>query len=162
MLSVFQTQEALIRNVGSTRPNLRSTMFPKQNVFSAIRLGLWKINESSRSSNVLSRVWVTIGGVWIHECIYWPLISTKNYSVDLHNSQIAIVPTKPFHNCYVFISRSLVKVSNNGDFSASRAQFLSSQPPMPNCLLVTPFQHGPRRNARFPKVTILLHGYSLQ
>jgi hypothetical protein len=46
-------------------------------------------------SNILSRVCVTIDGVWIGECTYWPLTHswlwtarTYNIIVDLHTLQI--------------------------------------------------------------------------
>jgi hypothetical protein len=41
-------------------------------------------------------------------------------------------PSKPFPACYVFIDRFLAKASNSGDFSASRAHVLSSQPHVQN------------------------------
>jgi hypothetical protein len=41
----------------------------------------------------------------------------------------------PFPACCIFISRSIVTASNTRDSSASRAQVLSSQPPMQNSTL---------------------------
>jgi hypothetical protein len=55
-----------------------------------------------------------------------PLLSTMDKSLQ-H-------PLSPFPACYVFISRSLGTASNSGDSSASRAQVLSSQLPVQNCL----------------------------
>jgi hypothetical protein len=62
--------------------------------------------------------------------------TTGNYSAtaNLHNSQITTAPAKPFPAFYVFISRSLATSSNSGDPSASRAQVLSSEPPVLNWL----------------------------
>jgi hypothetical protein len=56
-----------------------------------------------------------------------PLISTL-YKSPLH-------PLTLFPACCVFISRSLPAASNRGDSSASRAQVLSSQPPVQNSTL---------------------------
>jgi hypothetical protein len=72
----------------------------------------------------LSRVCVTIDGVWIGEWIYWPLIhTTRNYKQlqhrrYLHNSEITTAPAKPFPACCVFTSRSLATASNSRDSSA--------------------------------------------
>jgi hypothetical protein len=64
------------------------------------------------------------------------LRTTSNCSAtaNLHNSQITTAPAKPFPACYVFTGHSLAMASNSGDSSASRAQVLSSQPSMQNCL----------------------------
>jgi hypothetical protein len=66
--------------------------------------------------------------------LYTRLGTTSNYSATsyLHNSQITTAPAKPFPACCVIISRSLATASNSGDSSASRAQVLSSQPPLQN------------------------------
>jgi hypothetical protein len=71
----------------------------------------------------------TIGFIH-HLCT--PLGTTSNYSAiaNLHNSQIITPPTKPFPTCCFFTSRSLTTACNSGDSSASRAQVLSSQPPV--------------------------------
>jgi hypothetical protein len=66
--------------------------------------------------------------------LYTRLGTTSNYSatINLRNSQLTTATTKPFPACCVFTSCSLVKASNSGDSSASRAQVLSSQPPVQN------------------------------
>jgi hypothetical protein len=68
--------------------------------------------------------------------IYIELRTTSNYSaiVNLHNSQITTALAKPLPACCVFTSRSLAMTSNSRYSSASRAQVLSSQPPVQNCL----------------------------
>jgi hypothetical protein len=76
---------------------------------------------------------MTIDGVWISELIYWPLThTTRKYNQlqhhrYLHNLQITTAPGKPFPACCVFTSLSLATAPDNGDFSASRAQFRSSR-----------------------------------
>jgi hypothetical protein len=62
------------------------------------------------------------------------LRNTNNYRAtsNLHNSRITIALAKPFPACCVLISHSLATASNNGDSSALRAQFLSSQIPVQN------------------------------
>jgi hypothetical protein len=78
----------------------------------------------------------TIEGVWTGEWfidhLYTPLKTTSNYNAiaNLHNSQITTAPAKPFPARRVFTSRYLQTASNSGDFSASRAQVLPSQPPL--------------------------------
>jgi hypothetical protein len=69
--------------------------------------------------------------------IYTPLGTTSNYSTvaNLHTLQITTAPAKSFSIRYVIISRSLATAFNNGDSSASRAQVLSSQPPVQNSAL---------------------------
>jgi hypothetical protein len=68
--------------------------------------------------------------------LYTRLVSTSNYSAtaNLHNLQITTAAVKPFPPCCVFNSRSLATASNSEDFSASRAQILSPQPPVQNSL----------------------------
>jgi hypothetical protein len=68
--------------------------------------------------------------------LYTWLGTTSNYSAttNLHNSQITTAPTKPFRARCVFTSRSLAATSNSGDSSDIRAEVLSSQPPVQNCL----------------------------
>jgi hypothetical protein len=56
------------------------------------------------------------------------LTSYTNHS-ELHTLQIITAPAKPFSACSVN-SRSMATASNSGDYSASRAQVLSSQPPV--------------------------------
>jgi hypothetical protein len=73
---------------------------------------------------------VTIDGVWIGEWIYWPLTYHSKLSPHL---QIT-TPLSLFSACCV-ISHSLAMASNSGDYSASHAQVLSSQPPMQNSTL---------------------------
>jgi hypothetical protein len=60
--------------------------------------------------------------------------TTSNYSAtaNLQNSQIIKTPAKFFPVCCVFISCSLATASNSGDLSASSAQVLYLQPPVPN------------------------------
>jgi hypothetical protein len=78
------------------------------------------------------------------------IISSYSATTNLYNSQITTEPTKPFPACYVFISHSLVMVSNNGDSPASHTQVLSSQSPTQKSqlglypLLITS-QHEPHR-----------------
>jgi hypothetical protein len=71
--------------------------------------------------------------------LYRQFRTTSIYSViaNVHNSQITTAPVKPFSACYVFTSHSLTAASNSGDASASRAQVLSSQPPVQNSTEVT-------------------------
>jgi hypothetical protein len=70
---------------------------------------------------------------------YTQLETTSNYSAiaNLYTFQIITAPTKPFPACCVFMSRSLATASNNGNSSASRAQVLSSQPPVRNSCLTS-------------------------
>jgi hypothetical protein len=80
---------------------------------------------------------VTIDGVWIRYWIYWPLTplrTTHNYSstANLHTLQFTTAPAKPFPACCILTGCSLETASNSGDFSASLAQVLLSQPPMRN------------------------------
>jgi hypothetical protein len=85
---------------------------------------------------IMSRVGVTISWVWIGEWIYWPRLGTRSYysaTATLHKSQVTVTHAKPFLACRVFTSRSLTTAYNSGDSSASRAQVLSSQPPVQNC-----------------------------
>jgi hypothetical protein len=51
-------------------------------------------------------------------------------------------PLSLFAACRVFVSRSLTTASNSGDSSASRAQVLSSQPPVQTRLSTDYFQAG--------------------
>jgi hypothetical protein len=78
----------------------------------------------------------------------------SNYraTANLHNSQITTSPAKPLPTCCSFTSSSLETVSNSGDFSASVAQILPSQPSMQNSIqlnapsvLVIISRHGPHR-----------------
>jgi hypothetical protein len=63
-----------------------------------------------------------------------PLGTTSNYSAtaNIHISLIPTAPAERFPACCVLTSRSLATASNSGDSSASRAQFLLSQPPLQN------------------------------
>jgi hypothetical protein len=60
--------------------------------------------------------------------------SRSDYSVtaNLHNSQIITEPAKPFSNPLCLHQPFLATASNGGNSSASRAQVLSSQPPVQN------------------------------
>jgi hypothetical protein len=88
-------------------------------------------------------------------------VSTCNYTstANLHNSQITTAPAKPFPALFVFTSRSLATTSNTRDTSVSRAQDLSSQIPVQNCLssnLVPCLsQHGPHRKHNSSIVQLL-------
>jgi hypothetical protein len=69
------------------------------------------------------------------------LLTTYTHDWELHantvpplSSTIYKSPTKPFPACCVFTSRSLATASNSGGSLASRAQVLSSQPSVQNCL----------------------------
>jgi hypothetical protein len=64
------------------------------------------------------------------------LETTRNYSTTAnpHNSQITRASVKPFLAYCVFTSLFLATISNSGDSLASRAQVLSSQPSVGNCL----------------------------
>jgi hypothetical protein len=55
--------------------------------------------------------------------LYTPVGTTSNYSAiaNLHTLQITAAPIKPFFSLLHLHSRSLAKVSNNEDYSASRA-----------------------------------------
>jgi hypothetical protein len=66
--------------------------------------------------------------------LYTRLITTSNCSAtdNLQNSQISTAPAKPFPACYVFTSRPKATASNSRNSSASRAQVLSSYPPVQN------------------------------
>jgi hypothetical protein len=77
-------------------------------------------------------------------------LSTSNYSA----TAISIIHKLPQHPlslfpaCCAFTNRSLATASNSGDSSASRAQVLSSQPPIQNspdsaCPLLKTSRHGP-------------------
>jgi hypothetical protein len=65
----------------------------------------------------LSRVGVTIDGVWIGEYIYWPfihrLVSASNYNAtaNLYNSEITTATAKPFPAFYI-IPKSLFSNSS--------------------------------------------------
>jgi hypothetical protein len=84
---------------------------------------------------ILSRVGVTIDGVWIGEWIHWPLIhTTRKYCWSPHNSQITTAPSKSLPACCVFTSHSRATVSNTGNSSAPRTQVLPLKPPALNCL----------------------------
>jgi hypothetical protein len=80
---------------------------------------------------------VTIDGVWICERIYWPLIhTTQNYNysavADLHTLHITTALAKPFSSLLCLHQPFSSDGFNSGDFSASRAQVLSSQHPVQN------------------------------
>jgi hypothetical protein len=64
---------------------------------------------------------VNIDGVWIGECLYTRLVTTRNYNATpkVHNTQITTAPATFFPARCVFTSRSLATVFNNGDASAS-------------------------------------------
>jgi hypothetical protein len=92
------------------------------------------------------------------------LHALNNSVACLHTLQSITAPTKFFPTCCVFTSPSLSTVSNNGDSSASPAQFLFSQPPVQISTItwqlttnwvarivfkITP-RHGPhRKHSRF-------------
>jgi hypothetical protein len=89
-------------------------------------------------------------------------ISIYSAIVDLRNSQINTTHAEPFPGCYVFTSRSLATVSNNGVYTASRAQVLSSQLPVQNSTeLISPTVlfinslHGSSRKHRSSVVAFL-------
>jgi hypothetical protein len=66
--------------------------------------------------------------------LYTPLGTTSNYSAipNLHILQITAAPAKSSPACSVSNSRSLATPANNWDSSATRAQVVSSQPPVQN------------------------------
>jgi hypothetical protein len=68
--------------------------------------------------------------------LYTRLGSTSNYNAtaNLHNSQIATAPAKPFPACCLH-QPFLAAASNSGDSSPSRVQVLSSQLPVQNSTL---------------------------
>jgi hypothetical protein len=87
--------------------------------------------------------------------------STSNYTsiADLHKSQFTAVPIKPFSACCAFTNRSLATASNNGNFSASRVQVLSSQPPLQNSVhcsvLIIISRHGSHRKHRSSTISFV-------
>jgi hypothetical protein len=56
--------------------------------------------------------------------------SDYNTTANLQNSQIITALAKTFTAFCIFTSRSLATASNSRDSSASRAQVISSQPPI--------------------------------
>jgi hypothetical protein len=127
------------------------------------------------------RVWVTVERVWIGDSIYWALnthdseleaITAPSQISTIHNSPQRPLSLSP--TCCDFINLSLATASNSRDSSASRAQVLSSQPPVKNCLttefsterivkvkvmlliapviLVLTYWHGPHRKRRSSSV----------
>jgi hypothetical protein len=66
------------------------------------------------------------------DTLYTPLGTTGSYRAiaNLHTLQFTTAPAKPFPACCVLTSRSLATASNRGHSSASRVQFLLSQPPV--------------------------------
>jgi hypothetical protein len=112
---------------------------------------LWWFGQQYRGTILSRNLCVTIDGVWIGEWNYWPLVlSTSEYSaiVNLYALQITTAPAKPFSTCRDFISRSLTTTSNSGDFSASRPQVLSSQPPVRNSTLNWQLAGSPQLSSR--------------
>jgi hypothetical protein len=89
---------------------------------------------------MLSRLWIIID--WfgmVNEFIdhlYTRLIITLNCSAtsNLDSSQIITAHAKPFPAYSLFTSRFLATASNNGEFSTSHANVLSSQTPAYNWL----------------------------
>jgi hypothetical protein len=78
--------------------------------------------------------------------------SNHNATANHHNSVTNTALAKLFPASRSFTSRSLVTASNSGDSSASRAQVLSSQPPVQNptelvtpTVLIVTSRHGPHR-----------------
>jgi hypothetical protein len=102
-------------------------------------------NNQQKSSE-----YVKITEVTIYVCRYrwgmdWWMDLLTTYT---HHSELQVITAlslistlyKSLHAmsspaCSVLISHSLAMASNSGDSSASRAQFLSSQPPMQNSVL---------------------------
>jgi hypothetical protein len=89
--------------------------------------------------------------------LYARLGNISNYSATahLHNSQITTAPAKPLPAFGILTSRSLATASNSGDSSVSRAQVLSSKPPVQNStelitrtVLAINSRHGPHRKHR--------------
>jgi hypothetical protein len=81
---------------------------------------------------------------WILD-LFTQLGITLNYSAitDPHILEFTTALAKPFLACCVFNNRSLATASNSGNFLASRAQVLLSQPRTeilsnPSCQLPTP------------------------
>jgi hypothetical protein len=145
--------------VRSIFPNFSSIFLTQLSVYIFY---LWHSQYYLKRSlmSILSRIGVTVDGVWIGEWIYWPLIhTTRNYKhykliytlYKLLEHQLSLFPA-----CCVAVSPSLATTSNNGDSSASRAQVHSSHPPVQNwtkliapTVLVITSRHGTHRKHFF-------------
>jgi hypothetical protein len=76
-------------------------------------------SKTGRCSITLSRVWVTIDGVWISDWIYWPLTDCnyKNTITNHHTLKITTAHANPSQSA--FTSRFPVMDLNNRDSSVS-------------------------------------------
>jgi hypothetical protein len=103
------------------------------------KTGTWLTDSYSFILPRFKGVWLWAGFILVNGFIdhlyeYTPLGTTNNYSsiANVHSLQITTAPAKPFYSLLYFISRSLSTASNSGDSSTSRAEVLSSQPPIQN------------------------------
>jgi hypothetical protein len=65
---------------------------------------------------IVSHVWVSIGGVWFGDCVYWPLTNC-NTIANLQTLQITTARTKLSHSTSTI--RFPVTDLNNGNSTAS-------------------------------------------